>query len=220
MCPFFLLPSLKQVQTQSQDMVKIYKFDELKNKTIHSVNGIINVTKNAGSNICDASKAVTSSIADITNGMRTDVADLYGETFNSLCDFCKYYSESDLTYKLREFAVKAGYKLVYIVLCLFYSLDKATIKEKALILGALGYFILPIDAIPDTLVGIGFSDDMAELLTVFYTLRNTISEQTKNKSRNKLSDWFNDINNVELPDMDSISQNDISVIKRILNKRK
>lgn len=118
---------------------------------------------------------------------------------------------------MREFAAKAGSKLVYIVLCLFYSLDKATIKEKALILGALGYFILPIDAIPDTLVGIGFSDDMTELLAVFYTLRNTISEQTKNKSRNKLSNWFN---NIEQPDMDSISQNDINIIKKILNKQK
>lgn len=84
---FFLLPSLKQVQTQSQDMIKIYKFDALKTKTIHSVNGIINVMTNAGSNICDTSKVVTSSIADITNGMRTDIAGLYGETFNSLREF-------------------------------------------------------------------------------------------------------------------------------------
>jgi uncharacterized membrane protein YkvA (DUF1232 family) len=44
------------------------------------------------------------------------------------------------------------------------ALDPATpMKVRATLLGALAYFILPIDAIPDFLLGVGFTDDAAVL---------------------------------------------------------
>jgi len=41
---------------------------------------------------------------------------------------------------------------------------------KGLMLGALAYFVMPIDAIPDVLAGIGFTDDAAVIAAVIATL--------------------------------------------------
>jgi uncharacterized membrane protein YkvA (DUF1232 family) len=41
---------------------------------------------------------------------------------------------------------------------------------KGIMLGALAYFIMPIDAIPDVLAGIGFTDDAAVITAVIATL--------------------------------------------------
>lgn len=41
---------------------------------------------------------------------------------------------------------------------------------KGIMLGALAYFVLPVDAIPDVLAGIGFTDDAAVITAVIATL--------------------------------------------------
>jgi uncharacterized membrane protein YkvA (DUF1232 family) len=48
-------------------------------------------------------------------------------------------------------------------------------RAKAVMLGALAYFVLPTDAIPDVLAGVGFTDDAA----VFATLMATIGAHVK-----------------------------------------
>lgn len=47
---------------------------------------------------------------------------------------------------------------------------KTPLAAKGLILGALAYFVMPFDAIPDVFVGIGFTDDAAVLAAVLATL--------------------------------------------------
>ncbi|PEO50494.1 hypothetical protein CN563_02685 [Bacillus sp. AFS026049] len=51
---------------------------------------------------------------------------------------------------MKKFGKKAGVKVVYVALLLFYTLQKPTtpVWAKTVIVGALGYFILPIDLIP------------------------------------------------------------------------
>lgn len=55
--------------------------------------------------------------------------------------------------------------MVYAVLLLYYTLQKDTVpmKTKGIILGALGYFILPLDLIPDAIPVIGYADDLGTL---------------------------------------------------------
>lgn len=62
---------------------------------------------------------------------------------------------------------------------MFHALrdDATPIASKALIVGALAYFMLPMDVIPDFLVGLGFTDDAAVMIA---TLR-TISSHLKPK---------------------------------------
>lgn len=46
----------------------------------------------------------------------------------------------------------------------YCAFDRATpLRAKGILLGALAYFVLPVDAIPDFVLGVGFTDDMAVL---------------------------------------------------------
>lgn len=47
---------------------------------------------------------------------------------------------------------------------------KTPLAAKGILLGALAYFVMPVDAIPDVLAGIGFTDDAAVIAAVLATL--------------------------------------------------
>lgn len=48
----------------------------------------------------------------------------------------------------------------------YCALDADTpVKVKMVLFAALGYFVLPVDAIPDVLTGLGFTDDATVLAT-------------------------------------------------------
>ena len=48
---------------------------------------------------------------------------------------------------------------------------------KGIMLGALAYFVMPVDAIPDVLAGIGFTDDAAVIAAVIATLGANIRQR-------------------------------------------
>src|SRR5437660_8769107 len=55
--------------------------------------------------------------------------------------------------------------------------DPATpLAIRATLFGALAYFIMPFDAIPDVLLGLGFTDDAAVLIAAFTAARSHITE--------------------------------------------
>ncbi len=112
----------------------------------------------------------------------------------SIQEHQKHYSEQKLLDKLKRFAKKAGSKVVYVVLLLFYTLQKKEIplKTKATIAGALGYFILPIDLIPDVLLGVGYVDDLGVLSAALYQVVQYIDDDVKSLAKQKLRDWFGD----------------------------
>ena len=67
----------------------------------------------------------------------------------------------------------------------FYTAtDGATpIHVKAVLFGALAYFVLPLDAIPDFLPGIGLTDDAAVLSAAIATVRRHITEEHRRRAR-------------------------------------
>ena len=49
----------------------------------------------------------------------------------------------------------------------YCALDTTTpLRVRALLLGALAYFIMPVDLVPDFIAGLGFTDDATVLATV------------------------------------------------------
>jgi uncharacterized membrane protein YkvA (DUF1232 family) len=59
-----------------------------------------------------------------------------------------------------------------VVAAYYCALDKETpLRAKGILLAALGYFILPTDAIPDMILGIGFTDDIAVLTAALTAIR-------------------------------------------------
>lgn len=107
-----------------------------------------------------------------------------------------YYSEPQFWDKVKSVAKKAGVKAIYAALVLYYALQNPAIsmKDKGMILGALGYFILPVDLIPDFLPALGFTDDLAALVIVFNKVSKAITPEVRAQAKAKLHTWFGNPN--------------------------
>ena len=79
-------------------------------------------------------------------------------------------------------------------LILYYLIqsDKVSLKDKAIIIGALGYLISPLDAVPDAIPIAGLSDDLGVLLYVLNKVWSSVDDDMKKQAREKLSKWFDD----------------------------
>lgn len=104
------------------------------------------------------------------------------------------FSQQAFTDKIARIAKRSGAKLVYAALILYYTLqsDKVSLKDKATIIGALGYLISPIDVIPDAIPIAGLTDDLAVLLYVINKIWYSVGEDVKTKAREKLKTWFDE----------------------------
>ena len=102
--------------------------------------------------------------------------------------------------KLRRTVRRLGAKAVYYALILYYALQDPQIsrKDKTLILGALGYFLLPLDLIPDFLPALGFTDDIAALGYAVYKVIRCVSSDVKSRAEEKVYEWFGDIDQSDL----------------------
>ena len=121
-----------------------------------------------------------------------------------LPDFMSYankFSQSEFAEKISRIAKRAGAKLVYAALILYYTLqsDKVSKSDKAIIIGALGYMISPLDVIPDAIPIAGLTDDFAVLLFVLKKVWTGIDPEIVELARKKLSKWFDEdeINEVQ-----------------------
>ena len=120
-------------------------------------------------------------------------------------DFLQYkdrFTKNGFVEKISRIARRAGSKLVYAALLLYYTLesDKISLKDKAFIIGALGYLISPLDVIPDAIPIAGLGDDLAVLIYVLNKVWGNVNEDVKAKSRDKLLQWFDE---EEIGDVDS-----------------
>ena len=123
-----------------------------------------------------------------------------------LPDFMSYansFSQNDFIEKISRIAKRAGAKLVYAALILFYTLqsDRISAKDKAIIVGALGYMISPIDVIPDAIPIAGLTDDMAVLIYVLKKVWVDVDPEIKQRAKDKLDKWFDDD---EIREIDSL----------------
>ncbi|MCO5064214.1 MAG: YkvA family protein [Rhizobiaceae bacterium] len=77
-----------------------------------------------------------------------------------------------------------------VVSAYYCALDHDTsIKTKGILLGALAYFVLPVDAIPDILAGVGFTDDVAVLSAALAAVKASITPAHRSAARKAIDDW-------------------------------
>ncbi|MFZ5677264.1 MAG: YkvA family protein [Pseudomonadota bacterium] len=70
----------------------------------------------------------------------------------------------------------------------YCAFDRATpLKAKGILLGALAYFVMPVDAIPDFVLGLGFTDDMAVLLAAIGMIRAHLKPVHYDRARETLA---------------------------------
>ncbi|MBQ9410998.1 MAG: DUF1232 domain-containing protein [Bacteroidales bacterium] len=121
-------------------------------------------------------------------------------------DLIKYegnYSEGAFWDKVKKIASKAGAKTIYYALVLYYTLmDPATpSRYKAVIMGALGYMILPYDLLPDIIPFAGLADDWAALVAAVAYVASAITPEIKEKARAKVNSWFGHVDDSSLGDL-------------------
>lgn len=118
--------------------------------------------------------------------------------------YTEAYSETKLFDKIIKFAKAAGIKVIYLALLLFFTLQQSTtpVWAKSMIIGALGYFIFPIDFIPDFIPIAGYSDDLTALASALVAVALYVDEDTKQKAKAKLRVWFGDYDESKLDSID------------------
>lgn len=104
------------------------------------------------------------------------------------------FSESRFWRKLKKYATTAGREIVEKALLLFYAFqeEKAPKWAKATIAGALGYFIVPLDAIADITPAVGYADDLGVLVLAIAAVATYINEDVRNKTAARMKSWFGD----------------------------
>lgn len=106
--------------------------------------------------------------------------------------YSKHFSDDSFWEKVKKFGMKAGVSVIYTALLLYYTLQKPTTPAwaKTVIIGALGYFILPFDLIPDITPGIGYGDDLSALAGALLSVAMFIDEDVKAKAKERIVIWF------------------------------
>ena len=91
-------------------------------------------------------------------------------------------------------------KVVYPALLLQYMMksDDVPLRAKLILSAALGYFILPIDFIPDFAPLIGFADDLGVLLLVLRQMAVYITPEIRKNAREHVRKWFGETDNDQL----------------------
>jgi len=123
---------------------------------------------------------------------------------NPFQEYNKQFSENLFWIKVKKMARSAGVKVVYSALLLFYTYRRRETPKwaKKVIIGALGYFISPIDAIPDLTPFLGYTDDLSVLAFALSTLAFFINKEVKENARRTLNKWFKNVDPSEIAAVD------------------
>ncbi len=115
-------------------------------------------------------------------------------------DYEQHYNENSFWNKVLSMAKKAGIKIIYLALLLYYYLNSSHVSttDKAIVYGALGYFIFPFDIIPDYIPFIGYTDDFTVLYYAYKRVKSKIDDSIREKAKNKLNSIFGNYEQSEI----------------------
>lgn len=74
------------------------------------------------------------------------------------------------------------------MMAMFFALKdpKTPMWVKGTVAAALAYFALPIDVVPDFIVGLGFTDDMATVMAAYKAVSSHVNDEHRDHAR----DWL------------------------------
>ncbi|MCX7207272.1 MAG: YkvA family protein [Proteobacteria bacterium] len=104
----------------------------------------------------------------------------------------KSFSENNFWDKVKGAARTAGESVLEPALKMYYSaIDSDTpVWAKTTIIAALGYFISPIDAVPDVIPVVGYTDDLGILVAALSATAAHIKNEHVKKAKETLKEWF------------------------------
>jgi uncharacterized membrane protein YkvA (DUF1232 family) len=100
----------------------------------------------------------------------------------------RWYSGPRLWRSLKRVAILASRKTLLSALILFYCLKDGDTPTwaKGVIIGALGYLILPADLIPDLIPGAGYGDDWGAIVAALGTVAAYIKDDHKARAHSQV----------------------------------
>lgn len=112
----------------------------------------------------------------------------------ALVEYEKEYSEKGLKDKIAKYGKVIGAEVLYKALQLWYVLQRDDVPAgtKAVVMGALGYLIAPLDFLPDLTPILGYSDDLVAIAFALVKVQGYVDEDVKMKSKLMLSKVFSD----------------------------
>ncbi len=106
--------------------------------------------------------------------------------------FAKEFSDQGFWETLLQYAKLAGRDVVERALQLYYTAQSKDVPTwaRAMIYGALGYFITPIDAIPDLTPIVGYTDDLGVLVATMAAVLAYVTPEIMERAAQKAREWF------------------------------
>ncbi len=81
-----------------------------------------------------------------------------------------------------------------VVAAYFAMMDPQTpARARLILIGALAYFVLPFDLVPDFLFGVGFLDDASILAAAIASVRSSITDDHREAARQTLAEAAEDV---------------------------
>lgn len=112
-------------------------------------------------------------------------------TDSNYSKFASHCSETNLLDKMAKNRC-LGKSFLRKLLALWYSFMSPDTPAwaRAVIIGALGYFICPVDATPDFIPGLGYVDDAGVILTALTTISMYVTDDMERKARQTVDNFM------------------------------
>ncbi|SOC23107.1 uncharacterized protein DUF1232 [Ureibacillus xyleni] len=106
----------------------------------------------------------------------------------------KHYAPNKFLNKMKTYGLNLGFRALHGVATLFSALKSPDLpkEQKLLIIGVLGYFILPIDLIADFLPTVGLADDAVVIFKALSVIYSSITDEMKEEGHELLKKMFGD----------------------------
>ena len=113
-------------------------------------------------------------------------------TEKELQKYEQHYNDSSFLDKITKYGKLIGINALYKAVQLWFVLQKPDVpaSTKAVIMGALGYLIAPLDFLPDLMPVLGYTDDFVAINFALIKVQGYIDEEVERKSKNLLAKIF------------------------------
>ena len=110
-------------------------------------------------------------------------------TEKELQKYEQHYNDSSFLDKVTKYGKLIGINALYKAVQLWFVLQKPDVpaSTKAVIMGALGYLIAPLDFLPDLMPVLGYTDDFVAITFALIKVQGYIDEEGERKSKNILA---------------------------------
>ena len=113
-------------------------------------------------------------------------------TEKELQKYEQHYNESSFLDKVTKYGKLIGINALYKAVQLWFVMQKPDVPAttKAVIMGALGYLIAPLDFLPDLMPVLGYTDDIVAITFALIKVQGYIDEEVERKSKHLLAKIF------------------------------